>query len=507
MHIRKSGWSWDNGRVLLACGVISSLFMAICSKSSFLYPINDWGDANAYVTAAKMMINGRVLYSEIFEQKGLYLYLVHILTSLVSYPSFFGVYLMEVLTFAGFLFFAYKTGTLFVPGRLMLLVLPVLAYTVLTSTAFCHGDSAEELLLPLLAYSLFSMLRWSKYSHSSTRSNSRTWIMQGIVTAVIFWTKYTILGFHIGFCVAIAVIHLKEQDIKGLFNVIGWWMGGVVIGSIPAIAYFGITNTFMDMFEVYIKSNIFNYGGFSTNQFSLVVFLKRILSSIKWNFLMMLSAFFGFLGIALTSKIGENWKTKTVVWCVYIGVFTFSLGMPRFYAYYSLVIAVLSILGFIILISTIDKLRSIHIKKWHAMLIVVALLLFLLPTSYFTSGNTYLMTYSKEELPQFQFKRIISQDKETSLLTHMNLDNGFQNLCGIVPDYKYFIATNTAVPERIDAWTKMIENGQVDYLLSRDTRLEDNYLHFPYELLASSSYFFEGAVRDYRLYRLVKKIP
>ncbi len=48
----------------------SAIILAICSKSSFLYPINNWGDANSYYIIGKGILHGLVPFRDLFEQKG-----------------------------------------------------------------------------------------------------------------------------------------------------------------------------------------------------------------------------------------------------------------------------------------------------------------------------------------------------------------------------------------------------------------------------------------------------
>lgn len=86
--------------ILAAAGVL--LF---CTKSSPLYPTNDWFDTNCFFTVGKSMFEGRVPYLDIYEQKGPLLYFLYGLCYLVSPTSFFGGYLLETAS-APRLFFA-----------------------------------------------------------------------------------------------------------------------------------------------------------------------------------------------------------------------------------------------------------------------------------------------------------------------------------------------------------------------------------------------------------------
>ena len=63
-----------NVRILSLAFICSLLFITICSKSSFLYPMNDWVDTQCFFTVGKAMVNGKVLYADIYEQKGPLLY-------------------------------------------------------------------------------------------------------------------------------------------------------------------------------------------------------------------------------------------------------------------------------------------------------------------------------------------------------------------------------------------------------------------------------------------------
>ena len=78
------------------CLFLSILFLLICTKSSPLYPFNDWVDSNAFFTMGKGMINGKVLYRDLFEQKGPLLYFIHGLSYLISNKTFLGVFIFEV---------------------------------------------------------------------------------------------------------------------------------------------------------------------------------------------------------------------------------------------------------------------------------------------------------------------------------------------------------------------------------------------------------------------------
>lgn len=59
-----------------AAYLLASAFLLImlASRSSFLYPCNNWNDANSYFSVGKALFNGKMPYRDVFDQKGMYLY-------------------------------------------------------------------------------------------------------------------------------------------------------------------------------------------------------------------------------------------------------------------------------------------------------------------------------------------------------------------------------------------------------------------------------------------------
>lgn len=502
------------GRMLLACFLFAAALMAVCSKSSFIYPINDWGDANAYVTVARMMMKGKVLYREIFEQKGLYLYLIHIVATLIDYPGFFGVYLMEVLAMTGFLFYAYKAAALYLPTRYILPALPVLGFSVAASLALTHGDSAEELMLPLLAYSMYKMLLWAEDREGLPPV--ATWLLQGVVTGIIFWTKYTILSFHLGFVLAILLVSMINRDWKGLIKIGLLWLIGLVLGSLPALLYFARTRSFADMAAVYFVSNSLTYAGDALKVVgeqlsdrwgsSLLLYFGRIFLGLLGSPLMTGLAFLGFWYWGF-KKRNRHQKLRIAVRCTYASMFLVLFTLPILFNYYFLVLGVLAILGMI----PILKLLSGALKDWltmrRALAATLVILAVLIPRSLASSQNGYLLLYSQKDLPQYQFRDVMRQTPNPTLLTHVNMDHGFSNVAQIVPDIRFFVATNTSNQEREQQWRELIMQGGVDYILSNNQQLETLYPGFPYQLIRTAWHPYEAQVYTYRLYRKIGLLP
>ena len=61
------------------CLGAAALVLILCSKTSPLFVLNDWMDANIFFTMGKSMLSGKVLYRDVVDHKGPGLYLLYAL--------------------------------------------------------------------------------------------------------------------------------------------------------------------------------------------------------------------------------------------------------------------------------------------------------------------------------------------------------------------------------------------------------------------------------------------
>ena len=108
------------GMVLLITAVVT---ITVFSKSSFLYPLNDWVDSNCFFTMGKGILHGKVPYRDLYDHKGPVLYFIHALAAMISSDSFLGVYFIEAAACFGFLFYSYKTLQLFTDNKRNILLI------------------------------------------------------------------------------------------------------------------------------------------------------------------------------------------------------------------------------------------------------------------------------------------------------------------------------------------------------------------------------------------------
>ena len=264
----------QNARVFAYALLVAAAVLFFCSKSSFGYPINDWSDANIYFTIGKGMTRGQVVYRDLYDHKGPLLYALHALCALISFGDFTGVYLMEVCLAALFLTGAYRLMVLYGARRAAWLMLPVLALLIYTSASFAEGDSAEELCLPLMVWSLYGVLR--HFGRGGGRMPARELVWQGVLAGCVFWIKFTICGVHAGLFLALLVHLAARRDWRGLWRSLGWLIAGFALSTLPWVLYFGVNGAVSDWLGTYLYDNLFLYSA-SEEASGLVQRIKAML--------------------------------------------------------------------------------------------------------------------------------------------------------------------------------------------------------------------------------------
>lgn len=328
------------------CIINAIIFLTICSKCSPLYPFNDWVDSNIFFTMGKGMANGRILYKDMFEHKGPLLYAIHAIAYTISNQTFFGVFLLEIISFTIFLYFVAKIMSLYVRKIHTLWGIPVISFVILSSYIFKSGDSVEEFCLPLLAISLYYFLHYFKNVYPNKMA-TKDIIINGIIAGLVLWMKYTLLGFWFGLALFLCIGQLLHKKIKEAFLTGIYFLLGMFISTIPWLIYFGVNDALYDMFQVYFIVNIFSY---SSSQISII---NRILTALKnaltyaisvWHWFIITAIGYGYTMASdeiIPSAYGKIALTISIVISI-VGIYYGSA-----YDYYFLILMVFIVFGLI----------------------------------------------------------------------------------------------------------------------------------------------------------------
>lgn len=459
----------QKGKIMLYCMTLSFFFLMICSKSSFLYPMNDWVDANCFFTMGKSMFRGKVLYVDLFDQKGPLLFLYYGIASLISYRSFLGVFLIEVISFSIFLYYAYRLLRIYLKKETCLLSLPVISFLILTLPSFTHGGSVEEFCLPMLMYSIYSMVLFLKQGNKIPKRSMI--FVNGIMAGLVATMKFTLLGFWFAWMASIFFYLCFQKKWKESILDCIIFLCGMCLPILPWILYFGIHHGIKTWIESYLLFNIKYYP--STSHW-----ITKLLDVItKPIYFMAQNLGFGIpfmIGICvllfdqlLFTKKSHKWMIASLYIFLCCGVFCGGVS----FRYYYLILAPFLIFGVIAIAKWIEMIYHIewNTSRFACYMIYITLFVTL---CYYGSKNTmnFRIYQEKKDMVQYQFAEIINQKTNPTLLNYGFLDGGFYTTTGIVPNIRYFQKQNisdTVFPDNIKEQEQAIKNKKIDFVVTR----------------------------------------
>lgn len=484
----------------LFCLLISFVALLFTSKNSFLYQLNDWMDANAFFTVGKSMMNGVVPYKDIFEQKGLFLYLIYGLGYLISHKTFYGVFIIEVLFFSIFLFFLFKLVKMLLNKNCGYFIIPLVAILITTCKAFVHGGSAEEFCLPFFSITLYYLF---KYYKSNGLSN-KEFVICGLCAGFVLMTKYTMLGFFMGFMLSIIVTNLYHKDIKKCIIYSAYFLLGMLIPFIISLIYLSFNGAINSFFEVYFYTNMTAYTKDTSNLF--VTIMKGIFGLLISNGIII------FLLIILipyfVSKLKINPENKVgIIVMLLLSTFFIFYGLV-FYSYYILPLFIFIIVSIISLFEIFKKkIEKIRFKK--AITIIFTLLTPLLCYTFANYKND--IGKSESDFIQYEYAKIINEEENATLVNMGYLDMGLFTTSRIVPSTYFFEQQNFSYekfPDNIDAFHEYIANKDTTFILFSTREdlsfVEEEYgrIFDNYELIRDKEQEVEGNIYNMYLFKV-----
>lgn len=491
--LRKQRW------VFPLCLGFAALFLLLATKSSPLYPLNDWVDANIYFTIGKGMMHGQVPYLNLYDQKGPTAYLIYGLASLISGTSFLGVYLLEVLAFGGFLYAVYKIVSLFT-DKGALLVLPVLCWTILGSLSFSHGGSFEEFMMPLFAFSLYDSLKYFKTIYPKPVPY-KTIALNAVLAGTMLYGKFTLLAFYIAWMGTMAISQLIAKHWKRALGASAVFVLVMVGTGIPWAVYFSANGALREFFYYYFYQNIF---GYSFLEAPLILTMPYAIVHDVAAFSFRNPQIAGFIALGLVwfvlqkrDQVKTVEKINLILLCALLAAGIYCGGQG--YRYYGLVLTPFMALGFVPLIRFWNKSCS----DWFSTRALKAglygaLTISMLALTFITTDNRYMLLKDKKEMPQTQFAETLKASGESydSLFCYGFPDSGFYLAADVIPEFRFFATSNVALPDVKLEQARYVRENLPKFIVTRDNELETA----AYRLIDSSEFRYEESERTYRLY-------
>ncbi|WP_270344676.1 glycosyltransferase family 39 protein [Enterococcus thailandicus] len=516
--------------------VFSFLIMLIFSKSSPLYFINDWVDANAFFSVGKGIAHGQVPYKDLFEQKGILLYFIHAMAYKLSATSFFGVYLLESISFAISMILLFKICNYYFSEKIAFAVTCLSPIILLNKDYFRAGDSAEEFAFPFVLGLLYLII---SISNTDERIKGKQYFIQGLLMGCVFWIKYTMISPWIAFFLFFGIYYLVRKDYQQLLKAVICSLLGFLLVSIPIISYFLVNHALHEMYFVYFKFNMVLYPqlvdqGNNVNIVSRFFNTLKIFFTLMWpNKISLAVLMIGSVYLLFTKAIFKQTRFKVLWLFMFLctNFFVFYGGIPlNYYLLFDLTILLVGFLGFCLLLKNLViryKLQRPEVSKFLLPGgIIFAILLMVISNDtfrdmrFFTNRPSIQIKNAANTNPnakvpaQLEFAKYLKGKEDVTLLNYRFVDYGFSVIPNIVPSVKYFMNVNIpyeVYQESMDQQNKYVEEKKTDYVVA-GLDLNDDvnnfgtpWLHENYHPIAVHVQEREENILKYVLYEKNKK--
>lgn len=457
--------------------VWSMIILFFQSKNSPLYVLNDWSDLNAFLTIGKSWANGLIPYRDLFEQKGPTLFFIFYLISKIS-ASYWLVYVFEIIFLAASLWLLYQIARLYYQPSASLTFAIISGVMLTVPPYFNFGGSAEEFAFPFIIYSLLVMFR---YYHKHEISN-KEWLIFGIGLALVFWSKYTMIGSFLAVAMGCAIAMLLKKDYPSVRRLIVASSVGFLLISVIILAYFLAKGALMDLYMAYFYSNIKLYPG--NEQLGLVakiinsfVLFIQALQKSWWLFILAILGCFQLVSqrrIMINNGLLLNFffALCTLIVTTYFGGKTFD--------YYMLSLSPFLCLTLLPLVKGFDHIDNKPINIMMVALLSLVLALGMSDKLMFSKlypNNLAMSLDGKSNQPAQQlFADIIQTVEQPSLLTYGTIDIGVYQAADVLPSNYYFQKVNITqdkLPEMMAEQNQLIDQQAVTFVYLRQKITQD----------------------------------
>lgn len=530
---------WGNERFThLWLLLIAIVCVTIFSKCSFLYPVNDWNDANCYFTVGKGMLKGYVPYRDLIDHKGLLFFAWQALGAAISFRSFFGIYCLEILAAYFFLSYSWKTLRLTVFDSHSLLLTALAGILIYGSRSFSYGNSTEEFALPLLSIGLY-------YTLLKTEENRpfhpHELLLMGIFIGILLWSKFTLLGLYVTLYLYFLVTYIRKGNYREPLRITLYFSLGAFLPTFLVLLYGWYTASLEEVFYIYYYLNIFGYHSSGAGIWSLTFWhslaqnlslrfyesyvylllisflplLYRQRWSRKWQlscgvivlsfafvFTIQCSSFLMILKntLAITFLVATflypffhtpSQAAHRVLAVAFLGTLFFLFFITQqVHFYYLLLLGLFLPLQLSLLFAYCGDTRKLRCSLYGGILLLLVL-------TFWRNKNLPFIFQDPAETVQHRFAKIINASTAPTLLEYDMQDIGIYTYSGIVPNCPYFCQLQISPQEIARTQRQWLDEAKTEYVVTAKKALH----HTNYRLIATGEAHYNHRTAMLFLYK------
>lgn len=263
---------------------LAFLFLGIFSWSTSPLFINEGADSAVFKTMGQALLQGKVIYRDIFDHKGPYLYFINALGQWLI-PGRTGIFVLQVAACSTALWYLFRTAKLFLKSSSALIC--VVLSLVFFGGHILEGNQCEEWMMYVVCIAFYYACSYFVNKHEEDHPPLYAFLY-GLCFGFSFFIRPNDAVAWVGGIMSGLVVWLfyRKRYKNALINGLCFFCGFSVM-ALPVLIYFGYHGAISDMWYGLIGFNHEYSGG--------LIFLLRTCFTKSKLFLLLLFALFVWL--------------------------------------------------------------------------------------------------------------------------------------------------------------------------------------------------------------------
>lgn len=241
-------------KIVDLCFCIAVAFMASTFFSVFpLTKTYTYTDSSVFIYIGKMMQRGYVPYRDLFDHKGILLYVIQFLGSIMTPESLTGIWLIEVAHMIFTTCMLFKIAGLFTEDRSVKYISVIAVVIMCGMNTYEGGNFTEEYALPWISLALYIFLKY--FINFEYQFKEIIWLGIGFGVVALLRVNMAVI-WAVMMPIVLAVMLWKRQW-KTIGNCAMGFCLGLILVFVPVCVYLLCTGSFQDFIQCYIT---FNFG-------------------------------------------------------------------------------------------------------------------------------------------------------------------------------------------------------------------------------------------------------
>lgn len=324
-----------NRKLYFGLLIYAILLMLLCAGSSpliqYLSP-----DSSIFYTVGRSAANRIVLYKEIADHKGFYLFLFNAVGAFLTPNSMNGIFIVEIIFAWTKLLFLYKIASIYIQNSRKCMLSAMLFMAVATNfLSWNTGNLGETFALTFQLISLYYMASYvqnNKAADGILEHNKWYMMVHGVCAGIVLFIQANIIAMWIPFGIGLGMVLLANKYVRNFFCNLLFLLLGVGLAAFPVLIYGLVNDCISDMYYVMFEIN-FLYSADGRVGKTLIGYLKDFILSPS-----VIIVFLAIAGVTITCYYyKKKYVTLSVTAMLFFSILCMSVSLnanPIYYTVY-----------------------------------------------------------------------------------------------------------------------------------------------------------------------------